>query len=262
MKRTPSNGDPIADRPRDPLVVASEPDDLSSHSHRQLVGSLGLALPLLLWLIAGLRPTEGLPRWGLLRSVSAYYYTGAVAAFVGTLVALAMFLVTYRGYDNEYRRRDRLAAIVAAAAAVLVAFFPGRAPADLPGPSWWTPRTGAIHWVSAVLLFSALSFFALFQFPKSKVGDGEPLPAGKRLRNGIYYLCGGVMAGCMVWAVIGGAAGKSIFWPEALALVSFAVSWLVKGRADRTAIAAGRRTVYYGRRPKELAADIWDAVRG
>src|SRR6266545_2173362 len=46
-----------------------------------------------------------------------------------------------------------------------------------------------------------------------------------------------------------------IFWPEAVALEFFAVSWLVKGRADRTAAAAGRRTLHYGRHPGQLVGE-------
>jgi hypothetical protein len=111
---------------RESLFATAEQDDLSSHLHRQLIGYLGMTLPFLLWVIAGWRPTEGLPRWGLLTSVSAYYYTGSVAAFVGILVALAAFLVTYRGYKNEQNRRDRIAAIIASVAAIGVAFFPTR----------------------------------------------------------------------------------------------------------------------------------------
>src|SRR3970040_1717384 len=85
------------------VIAANQPPstkDLSTHSHRQLIGYAGLVLPLALPCIAALRPT------GLtvaeLDSVSSYYYTGAVAFFAGTLVALGAFLFTYRGYDNRY----------------------------------------------------------------------------------------------------------------------------------------------------------------
>jgi len=245
-----------------PLFPTPEPDDLSSHAHRQLIGGLGLVLPALLWLIAGWRPTEGLQRWELLSSVSAYYYTGAVAAFVGILIALAVFLFTYRGYKNEYRRRDRIAGIVAGGAAVLVAFFPASAPSDLPVPSWWTPRTETIHYISAVVLFGAFIFFSLFLFPKSKVKSGEPLPLDKRWRNRIYISCGLGMVVCMAWALSALFTGAPIFTPEALALEFFAVSWLVKGRADRTAVTASRRTLHYGRHPGQLVGKVWSAIRG
>lgn len=244
-----------------PLFSAGEPDDLSSHAYRQLIGSLGLVLPLLLWLIGGLRPTEGLPRWELLGSVSAYYYTGSVAAFVGVLVALGVFLFTYRGYNNEYRRRDRVAAIIAGGAAVLVAFFPTAAPNGLAAPSWWTPRTGAIHYVAAVVLFCAFIYFSLFLFPKSRVGAGAPLPPDKRFRNGIYIVCGIAMVGCILWAAGASLSGEAIFWPEALALEFFAVSWLFKGRVDRTAVAAGHRALHYAHHPGQLVGHVWRAIR-
>lgn len=236
------------------FFAVSEVDDLSSNAHRQLIGYLGLIMPTLFWLIAGWRPTEGLQPWKLLTSVSAYYYTGAVSAFAGILVALALFLFTYRGYDNAYRRRDRIAAIIAGVAAVLVALFPTGAPGDLKALSWWTPLIGVIHYVSAVVLFGAFIFFSLVLFRRSKVKQGESLPWGKRLRNVIHIFCGVAMLACMVWAGIASVNGAPIFWPEALALEFFAMSWLAKGRADITVVAAGRQTLYYGSHPKQLFA--------
>jgi len=243
----------------EPLFATPNSDDLSSYVYRQLIGSLGLVLPVMLWLIAGLRPTEGLPRWELLGSVSAYYYTGAVAAFVGILVALGVFLFTYHGYNNSYRRHDRIAGIVAGATAILVAFFPTRAPKGLSEPSWWIPRTGTIHYISAVGLFCAFSYFSLFLFTKSNIGKDEKFPLDKLVRNWIYIFCGIAMVGCMLWTVSASIRDASIFVPEALALEFFAVSWLVKGRADRTAAAVGRRTLYYGLHPGKLVRKVWGA---
>jgi len=246
----------------EPLFATPEPDDLSSHRYRLLIGVLGLMLPILLWVIAGWRPTEGLHRWELLSSVSAYYYTGAVVAFVGILVALGVFLVTYRGYDNEYNRFDRLAAIIAGVAAIGVAFFPTEAPLGMPKPSWWTPKTGTIHYVCAFVLFGAFIFFSAFLFPKSKVKKGEPLPSNKRKRNFFYRLFGGAMLVCMVLIfIIRKFTDGPIFWPEAIALEFFAVSWLLKGRADWTLVRAGRRTLHYGRHPVQLAGKVWRIIR-
>lgn len=258
---TPQTSPPTSVRALEALFPTPEADDLSSHSHRQFIGCLGMALPVLLWLLAGWRPTKGLPRWEPLSSVSAYYYTGSVAAFVGILITLAVFLFTYRGYKNEYRRRDRIAAIIAGGSAVMVALFPTDAPGDLSVPFWWTPRTGTIHYISAIVLFSAFIFFSLFLFPQSKVKKAEPLPRDKRMRNWIYIFCGAVMVVCMLWAGIALFKGAPIFWPEALALEFFAVSWLVKGRVIRTAVVAGRRTLHYGRHPSQLVGEVWSAIR-
>jgi uncharacterized membrane protein YhhN len=71
-----------------------------------------------------------LPIWRLLPSISAYYYTGAVAFFVGTLVALALFLATHRRYKGEVA--DRVVGMVGGIAALGVALFPCAAPGDLP----------------------------------------------------------------------------------------------------------------------------------
>jgi hypothetical protein len=258
----PNTSLPVSARARAPLFPEPEPDDLSSYVHRQSIGGLGMALPVLVWLIAGWRPTEGLQRWRMLGSVSAYYYTGSVAAFVGILFALAVFLFTYRGYDNEHGRRDRIAAIIAGAAALLVAFFPTDAPSGLTVPSWWTSVTGTIHFTAAAILFCTFSFFSLFLFPMSKVKAGAPLPPDKRARNAIYVSCGVAMLVCILWAAGASLAHAPIFWPEALALEFFAASWLVKGRADRTAVTACWRTLHYGRHPGELVDTVLSAVRG
>ncbi len=246
----------------EPLFATPEPDDLSSHRYRLLIGVLGLMLPILLWVIAGWRPTEGSQRWELLNSVSAYYYTGAVVVFVGILVALGVFLVTYRGYDNEYNRLDRIVAIVAGVAAIGVAFFPSEAPLGVPKPFWWTPKTGMIHYFCAFVLFSAFIFFTVFLFPKSKVKKGDPLPTNKWKRNFFYLFFGGAMVVCMVWIfIIRKFTERSIFWPEAIALEFFAMSWLLKGRADWTMLQVGRRVQRYGLHPGELAGKVWKVFR-
>lgn len=244
------------------FFAQTERDDLSSYAHRQLIGAVGLLLPILLWLIAGWRHTAILPAWKPLGSVSAYYYTGAVSFFAGALVALALFLFSYRGYQNEYGHRDRVAAVIAGGAAILVAFFPTDAPTkDLSFP-WWTPPMGVIHYLAAVALFGSFIFFSLIQFPKSNVKKGNPVPMDKRVRNSIYIVCGVAMIACMAWAAISSWRGGSIFWPEVLALEFFAISWLAKGRADKTAVAVGKQTLHYGRHPQQLVSDVWDGVRG
>lgn len=251
----------MAQTPGQPLFPERASDDLSSYLHRQAIGASGLGLPILLWIIAGLRPLDQAVRWQLLNSVSAYYYSGAVVVFAGILSALAVFLFTYQGYDNAYRRRDVTAAIVAGVAAIFVAFFPTRAPEGLI-PPWWTPRSETIHAVSAVVLFGSFAFFCLFLFPKTKTKKGNPLPRDKKVRNVIYYVCGAAMVICLVLVALLARAGWPIFWPEALALEFFAISWLVKGRADHTAMTAAKRTLYYGRHPGQLIRKTWRAMRG
>ena len=173
-------------------------------------------------------------------SISAYYYSGAVVAFVGLLVALALFLVTYRGFDNKWGWVDRLAARVAGFAALLVAFFPTTAPAGYPELPWWTESSRHIHYASAIVLFSMFALFCLWLF---RMSSTDPPPPDKKRRNLIYVVCGILILIGMAWAAIAGQRKQPIFWPESLALTAFAVSWLVKGRAPRTIANAVRDTL-------------------
>lgn len=247
--------------PPEPLFPTREADDRSTHGHRQLIGYLGFVLPWLLLAIARMRPTSGLPPNAVLGSVSAYYYTGAVAAFVGVLCALSVFFFTYRGYRNEYQLADRIAAIVAGMAALGVAFFPTGSPIDPLRPSWWTPLSGRLHYTSAIVLFGTFAVFSIFLFPRSKRDDtATPPSAGKRARNAVYLACGAGILGAMLWAKVASDAHRTVFWAEATALELFAISWLVKGRAAFTLARAAKRTAHYGRYPSQLLADVRTAL--
>jgi hypothetical protein len=208
---------------------AGEPsDDLSGRTHRQLIGYFGLALPFVLLAITAIWP-HGASDPGTLGSVSAYYYTGAVPAFVGLLVALGLFLATYRGYDNKYRWADLLAARTAGVAAFLVALFPTEAPAGIAMAPWWKPALGVIHYTAAATLFSMFAIFSLWLFRLTSTGSD--VRVNWSWRNSIYLICGVAIVVGMVWAALAGRNDRSIFVPESLALVAFALSWIVKGNA-------------------------------
>jgi len=225
--------------PRD----ASAPDDRAGNAHRQLIGYIGLLLPF--FIIALVWWRDGLQLWRGLESISAYYYTGSNAAFVGMLVALALFLFTYRGYKNEQQWADRLAACIAGAAALLVAFFPTEVPDGFPALTWWEPWVGVLHYTGAIALFSMFAVFALWLFRKKAPGETD-VSRDKKARNWIYLSCGVAIVLAMAWAGLAGYSGAPIFWPESVALVAFSVSWLVKGYAHRTLLGllgAGKANV-------------------
>ena len=221
--------------------TSSGPNDLSHKYHRQLIGYLGILMPLIVVVLAGFWPTLGLPRWELLTSISAYYYTGAVAAFVGILFALSLFLVSYRGYKGYMA--DRIAGTVGGLAALGVAFFPTGAPGVLSEPDWWTPALRILHYLSALTLFTVFIIFALWLFRKSNVPKGGILPPDKRWRNRFFLGCGVIMVLSVLLAGILGSMGASIFWPEAIALWAFALSWLVKGQAHTSIVNTAKRIV-------------------
>jgi hypothetical protein len=177
-------------------------------------------------------------RWNLLESVSAYYYTGAGAAFVGVIVALSLFLFTYRGYENE--SKDRVLGKIGGAAAVGVVFLPTTPPNEGLTPMWWQPWMHHVHYVSAASLFVSFILFSLWLFPKSDQPP-EYWSTDKRVRNAIYKTCGLIMIGAVIWAAIAGLMNKAIFIQEAIAIEAFGVSWLAKGEADQFIRPAVRR---------------------
>jgi hypothetical protein len=230
-------------------------DDLSTYTHRQVIGYLGMSLPLMVWFIAGVRPADDARNiWHPLTSISGYYHTSGVVAFVGVLAGLSIYLLTYKGFDNQHGKWDRRAAWTAGVCSALVALFPTQAPGS--GPHWLQPWVYRTHYGSAAVLFSSFAFFSLYLFTKS---SGAP-DRDKRRRNRVYYGCGIAIVVSIAWIIVlkvgdllssratGMARDSSIFWPETIALVAFAVSWLTKGRAVRglkakaATIAQGVRT--------------------
>ena len=204
------------------------PDDMSGRRHRQVIGYLGLALPILLVQMVRLRPNAASDQWSG-DSISAYYWTGAVSLFAGLLAALSLFLLTYRGYANESHKADRAAAIIAGIAAAIVAIFPTTPPTGSAALPWWTDWISKTHTVAAIILFSMFAVFSLWLFRKT--ASGEQPAADKKRRNAIYLFCGIGILVSMAWAFVAGQSGSSIFWPESFALGFFAWSWLVKGQA-------------------------------
>jgi hypothetical protein len=232
------------------LTGPSAFDDRSSYLHRQTIGALGAALPFLVWLIAGLRPADfSVGRWRLHDSISAYYHTSGVVAFVGVLSALSVRLLTYQGFGNGHGTQDRFTARLAGICAALVAFFPT---AVKDGPRWLKPWVSNTHYVAATVLFGCFMFISLFLFTKS----GTPHPTRrKQRRNAVYRVCGIAIGTCLAWIAglkLFRRGEVSIFWPEALALWFFAFSWLTKGRADHTLV----RLLEYTRHPRRVVREV------
>ncbi|HUM11901.1 MAG TPA: hypothetical protein VLT82_13200 [Myxococcaceae bacterium] len=222
------------------LFAPRRPDDRSSHAQRQAIGYLGLLLPVLLGLFAWWRSVGDFPGWRPLDSVSEYYHSGAVAILTGVLAALAVFLLTYRGYENDGQRLDRRTGKVAGCAALGVSLFPTAAIPPLTAPLWWAEWMKPVHYGSAVALFGSFIFYSLVLFRRSDPAKGGPTEDKKR-RNLVYLSCGVGMVLCVAWAGLAGLADRPIFWPEVLALWLFGFSWLTKGRAEWTLREVGKR---------------------
>ncbi|MEM8498026.1 MAG: DUF998 domain-containing protein [Pseudomonadota bacterium] len=197
---------------------------ISYLSLRRIVGVIGISLPFVLAIGNLLLGAEGIEK-----TMSAYYYTRMGDVFVGSLFAIAVFLMTYQGWDW----RDNLAGDVAGISAIGVALFP-----VAPELETLTPTQivcDLLHATFAAFFFFALAYFCLVLFKKFSP-DQEPT-AAKIKRNKVYTVCGYAIVSSVVLIGVQYALVQLdwqnelefVFWLEALAIVAFGVSWFVKG---------------------------------
>jgi hypothetical protein len=191
---------------------------------RKFIGILGLALPLAL--LAG---GQFIFHTGLRPSLSDYYHTGMRDVFVGTLCAIGVFLVSYRG--NE--KKDDIAGNIACFFAVGLSLFPCATETPTPGET----TIGHLHFIFAAAFFLTLVYFSLFLFTLT---DKRVQPTRRKLmRNRVYRVCGWLMLACVAGIAVFKLAlsdawvrdNRVVFWLETVAITAFGVSWLVKGEA-------------------------------
>lgn len=190
---------------------------------RKGIGFIGCALPIVL--VFGRMAFES-P--GILDSISAYYYSVMRDIFVGSLWAIAIFLISYR-----YARLDDILGDLAGIFAMCISIFP-TAPGR--GATEQQVVIGWAHLFFAACFFIILAFFSLFLFRKT--GSDGPTPQ-KRQRNRVYVVCGITIIACLVLiALVQFLPGDLSLQPpypvlclEALATWAFGIAWGVKGEA-------------------------------
>lgn len=218
---------------------------LSYHRVRTALGLLGMALPLVL-IIGGLRDYSRIEP-----SISDFYHTTYRDIFVGTLCAIGVFLICYRGYgrgDGELINDDWLGT-VAGVSAFGVALFPNESPtsqiATMTQSLVGIGTSPIFHYASALVFFSCLAVFCLGKFART----------AKPHRRRIYLACGWIIvvaligiAGASAVKILGSGTARAIvvdyglvFWFEAIGIWAFGLSWLVKGKADIALIRLARR---------------------
>lgn len=217
---------------------------LSYHRVRTALGMLGLFLPLTL-ILGGLQTTGQIEP-----SISDFFHTKMRDVYVGTLSAIGIFLISYRGYrrrDDEVLS-DNVLATLAGLAAFGLAFFPN-APGTNGAETVSQVVLGekvamGVHFVSGSLFFFCLALFCYLQFPKT----------ANPTRRRIYLACGHVIILSLIGLIVGSyfkmngsealqrfvVDWRVVFWAEAVGVWAFSLSWLVKGKAD-LALARRRR---------------------
>ncbi|WP_296667962.1 hypothetical protein [Demequina sp.] len=186
---------------------------------RFFIGVVGIALPFALVggnLLAGA---------GVQPSISGYYYTGMRDAFVGSLVAVGVFLVFYMVAERNF---DNYASYVAGFAVLVVAFFPTDDPSVADDPAL---RVGA-HYAAAVIFILALAAISFrFGWAGRRSGDPGQLQASGEWR--LHYGCAAAIVIAVVFIVVSQLTGVLADWSiligETVSVLAFGASWLAKG---------------------------------
>ena len=196
------------------FIGAPRRPEIDQYTIKFLVGVIALGLPIVEYLLTAL---TGDP----ITSISGSFWATGLwprNIFVGSLFAVASFLLAYNGLSET----EMWLAKVASLCALGVAMFPcGCAPVGkeiVPG----------VHLLSAALLFVVLGWFCVI-FMRRADGKGH---REARWRARIYLLGTAGFAVALALFIAYLVTKREIFvlWSETVGLVSFGVSWLTASR--------------------------------
>lgn len=201
---------------------------------RRTIGYLGISLPILLLIL----PYFDFFETSRQPSISHYYYTNLRELFTGTLCAVGLFLIRYKGFENpSILKNDKLLTNIAGIMAFGTALFPTN-------PNWKYEKMftlipynqeylGWIHYGFAAVLFLTFSLLSINVFT---IGQNSTFSTTKSIfnENNIYKICGYSIVVFVILIPICAALKlftNSTLVFEALSLFAFGIAWLIKGRA-------------------------------
>ncbi len=197
---------------------------------RRIIGIIGIGLPIIV-VVGGFIQNGCF----LGESVSSYYYTNMRDFYVGLLCCVGLFLISYRGYE----RIDHITGNISGILALGTVFFPtsnDNSGIIKVGIFQLNDNTSYyFHLTFASLFFISLALISIFLF--TRVGS-ETITKQKKKRNLVYVICGYIILFCILCIAVYKAALQNTFITalrpvlifETLSLVSFGISWLVKGK--------------------------------
>ncbi|WP_178989046.1 hypothetical protein [Winogradskyella schleiferi] len=216
----------------------------SDYRIRKLIGSLGLALPILLPIASN----------QFLASISHYYYsTLSSLLFIIILSAFGLFLISYKGYKKDIETEtisDDFLTNIGGFAALIVVFIPTVCEEsmstyisllceneNLPLFGHNNPTLGTIHLVSAGVFIFCMGWMSKYKFTR-----------GRNTKfNTLYRRCGTIVFIAVALIIVGVILEKLhidffinnyyVFIFETVAVFAFGVSWLVKGKAIENIVA-------------------------
>jgi hypothetical protein len=201
---------------------------------RRAIGYLGISQPILL-LGLSFVPFFQTP---IQPSISDYYYTNLREIFTGTLCAVGLFLIRYKGHGNiSFWKNDNLLTNIAGIMAIGVATIPvnpynfeNKIYTLIPYPEKWL---GWIHYGFAAIFFLILALLAINVFT---IGQENETRSPKSIlnENNIYSFCG---YSILIFIIMVPVSEYLKLFPystllfESLSLFAFGIAWLIKGRA-------------------------------
>lgn len=197
---------------------------------RRVIGYLGVLLAVLLVLLSCFRffNTPVQP------SISHYYFTNLKELFTGTLCAVGLFMICYKGHGNtSVWKNDNLLTNLAGIMAMGVALVPTTPLKDTAVGYTLLPYSlGWLHYAFAGTLFLVFSLLAINVFTLGQQRD--TLPVSVFNENNIYRFCGYTILVCIMLVPVTAVFNVFTYATlvlEALSLLAFGIAWLIKGRA-------------------------------
>ncbi len=249
------------ERPKDPKAEHGSTQYVKSYLLiRLVIGIIGIMLPLALF--SGGYAFEDSKIFEL-GSLSAYYHTGVRDIFVGGLVLIGVFLMTYMAFEGAIL--DNTVSTLAGLAALGVALFPTK----VPNPCLTEPHcpsqtrlqdvwsgTSVVHFACALVFILSLAFLSYcFGYREQRrpdrgngaerASDRDPGSRPSLRRWAAYhYACSGIIIGAVVLLIAskltGVLAGHSLLWAECITVWAFGLSWLAKGSELKQVVTEAR----------------------
>ncbi len=226
----------------------------SQYRLRQLIGYLGVLLPIIVYWNHG----------KLLSSISHYYYTSSSVFFIGILFAFGLILIAYKGYpknpeDKRPKKREWLndsqLTTIAGVLILIAVIIPTRCSNSLDIALPQCDQNylfghkdeflmNTIHLPSAGGFLSILGYMSLKKFTRSEDPNSQK-------KHGIYRRCGYIVLGSVgllillfiVESIVHRTSNDIefsfnryvpgyVFILETVAVWSFGISWLIKGKVE------------------------------
>lgn len=181
-------------------------------------------------------------------SISHYYYSTVGELFTGVLCAVALFMFCYKGHKlrpGERGLSDSAVTNLAGFFALGVVIFPTGSDGcirDNMRIFLSSSNTGYIHFTMASLFFISLAVMSIVNFRRTDSIDSF----GTKEHHKTYLICGIVMLVCLALIFVYSMWIETkfawldrihpVFCLEAIALIFFGTSWLIKGQFDIMAI--------------------------